>query len=383
MPMSTIRNCLAAWVACATLNPGWAGAADIKIGVIAGMSGLGASYGLGIAQGAKMAAQDINDAGGIAGRKIEIVIADDASAPARSAVVMRRLVTSNVDLIVGGWGSPQVLANKDIAESAGIPYIVVGATHPEITSAKNKWTFRVIQSDALMAEQLAKIATETFGARRIAVIADSNAYGIGNRDIFVTSLGRGGVKPVAIQSYQTDDADFTAQLGHIHAARPDAIAIFGTVPAAPKIMNQARALGITARFLGTGGLASEALLSLAPGAAEGAVLTTYFNEEMDPEAKAWADSYRQQFDDLLEPPRPILAAWEYRAIRSIVAPCLMSIAGPDRVLLRDCIANWRGRLFGVPDEVYFDKTGQLVQPPLIVEVRARSFQLLKPGKPNG
>lgn len=379
MPTTKFWNHLAACVVCActALGPGQAGAADIKVGVIAGMSGLGASYGLGIAQGAKMAAQDINDSGGIAGRMIEVVIVDDASAPARSAVVMRRLVTSDVDLIVGGWGSPQVLANKDIAESAGIPYIVVGATHPEITSAKNMWTFRVIQSDALMAEQLAKTTTEVLGAKRIAVIADSNAYGIGNRDVFVATLDRGGMKPVIVQSYQTDDSDFTAQLNRIRAAGPDVIAIFGTVPAAPKIMNQARALGITARFLGTGGLANEALLSLAPDASEGTILTTYFNEEIDSEAKAWADSYRQQFADLLDPPRPILAAWEYRAIRSIVAPCLMSIAGPDRMLLRDCIANWRGKLFGVPGEVYFDKFGQLVQPPVIVEVRARSFRLFK------
>jgi len=372
-----VRNYLAVCMACMALGPWSAGAADIKVGVIAGMSGLGASYGLGIAQGANMAAQDINDAGDMAGRKIELVIVDDTSSPARSAVVMRRLVTSGVDLIVGGWGSSQVLANKDIAEHAGIPYIVVGATHPEITTTKNKWTFRVIQSDAMMAEQLAKTMTDNLGLRRVAVIADNNAYGIGNRDIFVATLDTAGVKPVSTQSYQSADTDFTTQLLRIRATNPDAIAIFGTIPAAPLIMNQARALGITARFLGTGGLANEALLSMAPDASDGTILTTYFSEEIDAEAKAWAAAYRQQFADLRDPPRPILAAWEYRAIRSIVAPCLMKNVGPDRTLLRDCIANWRGRLFGIPGEVYFDKTGQLIQPPVLVEIRARSFRLLK------
>lgn len=133
---------VAAIAAIVALVPLAAAAADIKIGVIAGLTGMATSYGLGIAQGAEMAAADINAAGGIGGRRIEIVLGDDASSPARSAIVMRRLVASNVDLIVGGWGSSQVLAHIDIAEQAGVPYIVVGATHPQITGARNKWTFR-------------------------------------------------------------------------------------------------------------------------------------------------------------------------------------------------------------------------------------------------
>jgi branched-chain amino acid transport system substrate-binding protein len=353
-----------------------AAAADITIGVIAGLTGLGASYGAGIVHGAQMAAQEINAAGGIDGRQIRLVIADDATSPARSAVVMRRLVTSGVDLIVGGWGSPQVIANMEIAEQAGVPYIIVGATNPRITRAGNKWTFRVIQTDAAMSEQLAQILVKELGLSRIAVINDSNDYGTGNRDSFVAALGRHGIKPVETQSYQTEDRDFSAQLTRIRAAEPEAIAIFGTIPAAPAIMNQARALGLTARFVGTGGLANELLLSLAPAASRGTVLTTYFSEEIDEEAEAWAERYRKEFSTAAAPARPVLAAWEYRAIRSIVAPCLAGI-GADRIALRDCLAHWRGRMFGIPAELYFDRSGQLVQPPVIVEVRDGAFRLLK------
>ena len=72
----------------------------------------------------------------------------------------------------------------------------------------------------------------------------------------------------------------------------------------------------------------------------------------------------------------MLAAWQYRAIRYIAAPCLAR-AGSSRARLRDCIASWRGRLFGVRGEVYFDKTGQLIQEPVVVEVRGGAFRLLK------
>ena len=191
-----------------------------------------------------------------------------------------------------------------------------------------------------------------------------------------------GVKPVTMQSFQTADKDFGAQLAEIASADPEVLAIFGTVPAAPAIMNQARAIGIKARFVGSGGLANEALISLAPAASEGTILMSYFSEDADAEAQAWADRYRTEFADRAELAGPVLAAWEYRAIKGIVAPCLASALGAryDRIALRDCIANWRGKLFGISGELHFDKTGQLVQGPVVVEVRGGAFRSLKTAK---
>ena len=125
---------------------------------------------------------------------------------------MQRLVSDGVDLIVGGWGSSQVLANMEVAERAGIPYIVVGATNPKITTDKNKWTYRVIFTDSVQAEQIADAAVEALKMKRIAVIHDANDYGVGNRDIFVASLKKLGIEPVDVMSYQSADKDFTAQL---------------------------------------------------------------------------------------------------------------------------------------------------------------------------
>lgn len=365
------------------VGPQWvadrANAQDITLGVIAGMSGSGASYGAGISQGAEMAVREINAAGGVNGRQIKLLIVDDASSPARSAIAMRRLVATNAVLIVGGWGSAQVLANMDIVEQAGVPYIVVGATHPQITNARNKWTFRVIQTDAVITEELARIVVAKLGAKRVAVINDTNDYGTGNRDVFVAALARLGVKPVEMQSYQTADKDFGAQLARIASANPEALAIFGTVPAAPAIMRQARALGIKARFVGSGGLANETLITSAPTASDGTILMSYFSEDADAEAQAWADRYRMEFAGRADAAGPALGAWEYRAIMGIVRPCLASVdsAGFDRMRLRDCIANWRGKLFGISSELYFDKTGQLVQQPVAVEVSGGVFRFLK------
>ena len=345
---------------------------DIKLGVIAGMSGPGTSYGIGIQQGAEMAVREINAGGGINGRKISLVVADDASNPAQSVTAMQRLVNEPVDLVVGGWGSSQVLANMEVSERAQLPYIVVGATNPKITTERNEWTFRVIFTDAVQAEQIAEAAVNQLGMKRIAVIHDSNDYGAGNRDVFVESLARHGVEPVAVVSYQTADRDFTAQLAQIRDVNADGIAIFGTIPAAPAIMNQARDMGIGARFIGTGGLANENLMTLSPEASQGTVLTTYFHEDVDAEAKQWAQRYVSEFRGSSQPPRPVLASWEYRAIRFIVAPCLES-AGTENVKLRDCIGAWKGTLFSVPGQAYFDGTGQLIQRSVLVEVSNGAF----------
>jgi branched-chain amino acid transport system substrate-binding protein len=360
----------------ALAGTGVAQAQDIKLGVIAGMSGPGTSYGIGIRQGAEMAVKEINAAGGIKGRKISLVVVDDASNPAQSVTAMQRLAGEGVDLIVGGWGSSQVLANMEVAERAGIPYIVVGATNPKITTDKNKWTYRVIFTDSVQAEQIADAAVKRLGMKRIAVIHDANDYGVGNRDIFLASLKKLGQEPAAVVSYQSSDKDFTAQLSRIREANPDGLAVFGTIPAAPAIMNQARDLGIKARFIGTGGLANENLMTLAPKGSEGTVLTTYFHEDVDAEAKAWADRYVKEFSGGSQPPRPVLAAWEYRAIKFIAAPCLTT-SGTDKEKLRQCFAGWKGKMFSVPGEAHFDKTGQLVQESVLVEVGNGAFQAFK------
>ena len=378
LDMNRLLRRSAGLLACAlmSLTAASVQAQDVTLGVIAGITGRGASYGAGIVQGAEMAVREINAAGGINGRKLILNIVDDASEPARSAIAMRRLLSASPDLIVGGWGSAQVLAHMDLAEQSAIPYIVVGATHPRITTETNRWIFRVIQNDTVMVDQLARLAVVDLGLKRIAVINDSNVYGKSLRNIFVAALARYGIDPVEVQTYQSSDTDFRDQLQRIKSAQVDAIAIFGTLPAAPLIMVQARAAGLAARFLGAGGLANDELMRTAPRASEGTILMSFFNEDADAQAKSWSQRYRDEFAD-----KPflsaMLAAWEYRAIKDIAVPCLAR-AGGNRVMTRDCIAKWRGKLFGIDGEVGFDKTGQLVQPALAVEVKSDVFTPFRP-----
>jgi branched-chain amino acid transport system substrate-binding protein len=346
---------------------------DIKIGLITALSGPGTSYGISMRQGGEMAVREINDEGGINGRKLSLVVVDDASNPGQSVTAMRSLISDKVDIVVGGWGSSQVLAAMEPAERAGMPYVVVGASNPRITTEKNKWVYRVLQADDLQMRDVADIAVQQLGMKRIAVIHDANDLGVANKEAFIKQAKYQGIEPVAVEIYQTSDKDFTSQLSRIRAAKPDGLAVLGTIPAAPAIMNQARELGITARFLGSTGIANENLVTLAPKASEATVFATMFHEDMDQESREWSDRYIEVFSGGAQPPRPVLAAWEYRTIKLIVAPCIKKV-GTDKDKIRTCLKEWKGPVFGLPDkEAYFDETNHLVQRSVISEVRGGAF----------
>jgi branched-chain amino acid transport system substrate-binding protein len=350
-------------------------AQDIKVGMITGLSGGGASYGASMRQGIEMAMQEVNDAGGIKGRKLTLDVADDASDPAQSVLAMQRLVNDQVDIVVGGWGSSQVLANMEVAERAGLPYIVAGASNPRITTSRNKWTFRILTNDNGHATRLADLATGLLHMKRIAIINDSNDYGVGARDIFVARLKELGLTPADIESYQTNDKDFTAQLTHIAGANADGIAVLGTLPAAPAIMNQARDLGIEGRFMGAAGLSNEAIITLAPEASQHAIATAYFFPTLDNAAKAWTTKYEAMFKGAAQAPMPSQAAPSYRAMK-MAADCLTS-AGTDKEPLRLCLKAWHGTFFGLPPaNAHFDDTNQLIVPVVVESVEGKEFALL-------
>ena len=349
----------------------------IKVGVIAPLSGGGTSYGLNIQYGAKMAIDEINADGGINGRKLEMVIVDDATNPSEAVTAMQKLVDQEkVDVVVGGWGSSQVLAAIPINEKAEVPYIVVGGTNAGIASVNNKWTFQVIKADDLQAASLGDAAIDDMGLKNIAVIYDTNDYGTGVKDGVVNRLNERGITPVAIESYNSADTEFTAQLTKIAEAKPDGIAVCGTIPAAPAIMIQARQLGIDATFFGTGGLANDQLFILGGEAAEGTVLCTYYHKDTTPDSLEFADMVAELFANEKEVAQPLLMAWTYRSITQILRPCLEE-AGTDNEALRDAIQNWRGEIMGFEGELYFGERHNLEQPTVLMTVKDGAWELYK------
>ena len=190
-------------------------AQDIKLGVIAGLSGPGTSYGIGIRQGAEMAVKEINADGGINGRKLTLVVADDGSNPGQSVTAVQRLVNEKVDLIVGGWGSSQVLAAMEPAERAGMPYVVVGASNPRSRRKRTSGLSGCCSPTTSRPAEVADVAVKRLGMKRIAVVHDANDYGVSNRERFRCTSETAGCSTGRGQVYQTTDKDFTSQLSQV------------------------------------------------------------------------------------------------------------------------------------------------------------------------
>lgn len=350
--------------------------AAVLVGVASEISGAGAAYGVDLVRGARMAADEINASGGVGGRPIVLSVADGGTNPARAAIAMRRLALSDASVVVGGWGSSQVLASLEMSEQGGLPFVVTGATHPAITSARNRWTFRVVHGEEMAVAALAEAALGALRLRRIAVVCDGSAYGLASHDAMLQRLQALRSAPVMARVCPPATTDPLDLAREVAAVRADGLAFFSTEPWAVSVLKALRAQAGAVQVLGTGGLFNQRLVDALGPAAEGLLVTGLFHEALDAESEAWARRYRAHPPGWAgPPPQPPLAAWAYRALRLIVAPCLDASTIADREALRLRLSAWQGRVFGVPGVTRFDTVRQLKQPVRLQQVVQGRFEL--------
>jgi branched-chain amino acid transport system substrate-binding protein len=350
----------------------------IKVGTLEALTGPGAAFGTNMLQGLQMAVDDINAAGGLVGRKVEIISIDDAAQPAQSVSAMTRLIHQDkVDIVIGGWGSATVLANFKVAEKAGVPYIECGASNPRVTRGNNnQWTFANIQNDEKQCIVVSKLAIEK-GHKRIAILHDRNDFGRGGRDEFSKGLKQfGNLEPVVVESYQMGDKDFNAQLIKIREAKPDALGLFGTLVEAAAIAIQMKKLGMNLPIFSMAGIANVNYIKLGGEAVEGTILAAHFNRELSPETEAWAKKYEEKFKQATVIADPN-SAWMSYSAGANCFPAAVKMAGSmDKTKVRDALRKIRWRDYGQGIDNYFDAEHAVVKETIIVQVKGGEFKPL-------
>lgn len=279
---------------------GFAFAAEepIKIGLCLSLSGAAAPYGIHMRNGVEMAAEDINKAGGINGRLIEIISEDDGGNPAQASSVMIRLVTQHkVDAIIGGANSTIAFVCKDIAEKEKVPTITTSGSNPRLTGPDNKYFFRFHQSDSIATDIASTFLVEKLGLKKIGIIHDTSDFGIGCKDYFIEGLKRNGVEPVTVQGFNVGDLDFTPQILALRQAGAEGMGLFANLPEASFITRQARQLGLDQNFkIIMTGIAVPRFIELAPGDTEGVYGVGPFVATMlEPEAVEYVKRYRDRY----------------------------------------------------------------------------------------
>ena len=197
------------------IGSGYAASADtIKIGVFGPLTGDAAATGASERQAVDLAINEKNVAGGIRGKQIEAIYADDAGKPEEAVNVAKRLTErDNVVIMIGSISSPASLAASQVAALSGTAQIVVSGTAQKITTQGNKWVFRSPVPDTKLAGDLATFINEKFPkVKKIAFLYVNDDFGRGEFEKFKAGAEKYGIQIVDEERYTRGDLDFTAQL---------------------------------------------------------------------------------------------------------------------------------------------------------------------------
>lgn len=271
-----------AMVACIALVCfcGTAMAADtIKVGMLAPLTGFAAADGFSAHESVKLAVEKVNAAGGILGKKVELICYDDAADPKQSVPLAHKLIgQDNVDVFVAGSYSLPTRAVSAIFNDEEVPLVSAYALHPDIT--KGDYTFRNGFLGTVEGKGAAYTAVKLLKAKNIALIVSDNDFGTTLSQGFHEYLAANpGAKIVSEQKYPMSEKDFKPYLSKMKAANPDVVFFSGYYFQVGPAMKQAKEMGIKVQFIGEEGADSPKTTEIAGDAAEGFIMVTNLNRD--------------------------------------------------------------------------------------------------------
>jgi branched-chain amino acid transport system substrate-binding protein len=337
----TRRNAGAALLAVALLGvvagaPSEAQQADIKIGVILTLSGPPGRAGNRQKDGAELAVERINAAGGIKGRKLRLVIQDDAGDPNAAVTAFNTLAAD--DEIVAVYGTTigsSTMAFAPLAKRAGMPVVFPNATY-EITRLGNEFLFRVAVPGDVEVRAAVDLAKKS-GWSRIAILHSNDAYGKQGADLLAKMAA---ADVVASESFATSSTDYTPQLTKIRAARPDVIFVWGGVPFTGTAAKNAGQLGITAPLISPTAAGAPANIAAAAGSsalAHWRILGVLDPANPLPRQKTGIEAAREKFKN--EPDVFVASGWD---AMQVLAAALRSAPAINRAAIKSALENVRG-----------------------------------------
>jgi len=301
----------------------------IKIGFFAPVTGPVAADGESSLNAAKLALEKVNEAGGINGRKVEMVNYDDSLDTKQAVSIAQKLTTKDgVVAVVSGSYSGPTRASAKIYQDAKIPMISSYAIHPDITKAGD-YVFRQSFVGGVQGRAGAKVAVDMLKAKKISILFVDNDFGNTLSGAFKEKAEKMGAQIVSLDSLPMGEKEFTPVLTKIKGLNPDLLYVPVYPGEGSQIVRQARELGIKAQILGTEGIDStKQFLGVAKEAAEGVVITTNLNRDSDRKpVQDFIKSYQQKYG--FKP--DMVAASTYDAFSVIFHVIKQKGAEPDKI----------------------------------------------------
>jgi branched-chain amino acid transport system substrate-binding protein len=314
----------------------------IRIGAVLDVTGAGASLGVPERMTLEMLASQVNEDGGVNGRKIQLIVEDNQSSEDGAAKATNQMLSKNVDIILGASRTGPSLAMRSIAESSNVPMISLAANAKIVEGAR--WTFKTAQNDSAVLQNIVDYARSK-GWKKIGLLRDSSGYGEGVVET-LTELGKPyGISVVSVEKFAPDATDFTAQMVNLRNARADMNLIWGISPAAALAQKAYQQLGITVPVVHSHGIGNQVFLETAGTAGDGLVaplgrlLVADQLPDSDPQ-KAVLTKFLVDYDRAYHSRPSTFAGHAYDAFQLAVEA--FKAVGTDRQKVRDHLERVKG-----------------------------------------
>ena len=307
----------------------------IKIGFNVPLTGFAAADGQSALHGAELAVGQVNQAGGVNGAMLELVVYDDQASPKESAPLAVKMITQDeVAAGVSGSYSGATRAAATIFAESKVPYISAYAIHPDITRAGD-YVFRTSFMGEVQGRAGAKLIGEMLGKKRVTMVTLNNDFGKSLAAGFREQAANFGIEIISEYEYSIKDREFGPVISKIKADKPDAIYASGYFFTAGPMVSQIRAAGLNQPVIGQEGYDSQKFIEIAGAASEGVMITTSLDRDS---SEAETQAFIKGFAAKAGYPADMVAASAHTAIL-VLADSLKRSASGDAAALRDAIAG--------------------------------------------
>ena len=345
---------------------------DIAIGTCGALSGRAAAYGLSVKQGAQLAVERINAAGGVEGKNLTLTSLDDLQDETVTSEKITSLIyDSNVLAIIGTTDSGCTHVAARIALKARLPLIATVATDPTLTRLNNPYVYRNLADDRIQGRTIVDYIVKKRQLRRIVIAHVNTRYGRGGAAVVETAARLQGEPLLKRLSFETGQNDFSQIIRELSDLRPNALIIWGLYAEGAALTKAVRQRMPNLSIFGPDGLASPAYIEQAGNASDGVVVTYPFNPDRlsDPVVSDFVSAFKSSFGK--EPDS--FAAHAYDAVYQIAEA--VRVGGPTRLGIRDGLARMSA-FHGVTGVFTFDPSGNSTLPVFLAEVRNQRFKVL-------
>ena len=343
-----------AWLVAASIFTAPVLAADsIKIGLSDPFTGGSSSMGVSMRDGVKLAVSEINAAGGVMGRPLEVVERDDEAKNELGVQIAQELINKeNVVATVGYINTGVALAAQRFYQEAEIPVFNNVATGSVITKQfagpdfKANYIFRNSANDTIQSAMIANEAVNRQGFKKPAILADSTNYGqLGKTDL-TNALAKMNITPVATEKFNIGDTDMTAQLLRAKEAGADVILTYAIGPELAQIANGMAKLGWKVPMIGSWTLSMASFIDTAGPNGDGAMMPqTFIQQPTTPKRKAFIEAYQKAYN-IDRIPSPVSAAQGYDSIYLLAAAINQAKSTEGRAI-REALENLGTKVEGV------------------------------------